>query len=177
MWASLWARLLSNLFGDGVGADVAARATMYLLHEARSAVDREPEPVTQVRLRPGETYTVIARPPAGRRERKLAGEQRRLRHRDRSRPTRRQLRSAQRLRKAQRRLDRRRPGTRRHRHAAAAEEAAGRRFDRVMRPTRRQSAVHAALEETTAQLDAVRAAGMERARGQSRRRPEARVHD
>ena len=182
MWPVLWAKLLRELFGDGLGADVAARSTIYLVDEARKAVDREPERITGVRIQPGETYTVIARPPATRQERKLAAEQRRLQERDRAmaRPGRKQLKSARRLKKAQRKLDRRRPGSRRYLRAAAAEEAAGARFDRVMRPSRKQAAVHTALQDTTSRLDDTRALSMDAAReksGRGGRRSQTRVFD
>ena len=182
MWQSLWAKVLSQVFGDGFGADVAGRGAVYLVDEARKAVDKEPERITGVRLRPGETFTVVARPAPTKEERRLAATQGKLRDRDRhlSRPTRKQLRAARSLRSAQRRVDRRRPGGRRSARAASAEAAAGTRFDRVMRPTRKQAEVHAALEDTTMRLDASRAANMDRARGASgrgRRRPQVRVYD
>jgi hypothetical protein len=181
MWAWLWAKLISNLLGDGFGAEIAGRSSVYLVDEARKAVDRPPERVTGVRLRPGETYTVTARPPATREERKLAAAERRLRDRERhlDRPTRKQLRAARSLRSSQRRLDRRRPGTRRYERAAAAESAAGDRFDRVMRPTRRQAAVRTELATTSARLESSRAASMDRVRARTGRgrRTQVRVYD
>ncbi len=100
MWQSLWANALSRLFGDGLGADIAGRASVYLADEVRRSLDKEPERLTTVRLRPGESYTVIARPPATREERRLAAAKARLQARDDhlSRPTRRQLRTARKLR-------------------------------------------------------------------------------
>jgi hypothetical protein len=172
MWQSLWARILSELFGDGLGADIASRGAVYLADEARKAVDREPERLTGVRLRPGESFTVVARPPATKEQRKLAAAERKLRARDEqlNRPTRKQLRAARALRYAQRKVDRRSPGGRRHARAVAEEAAAGARFDKVMTPTRKQASVHAALLDTTGRLDASREASMQRVRGGSTRR-------
>lgn len=157
-WGWLWATLISRAVGDGLGAEVAGRASVYLVDEARKAVDREEVPVTQVRLRPGETYTVLARPAPTRRERQLARRKAALsaRNREMDRPTRRQRRAARRLRSSQRRLDHRRVGTARHARAAAREAQRGARFDRVMEPTRRHVEVRRELEQVSDELDAVR---------------------
>jgi hypothetical protein len=182
MWQSLWATALSRLFGDGLGADVAGRASVYLADEVRRSLDKEPERLTTVRLRPGESYTVIARPPATREERRLAAAKARLQARDDhlSRPTRRQVRTARKLRAAQRRLDRRSPGGRRYAKALRAESERARAFDKVMAPSRRQAQVHAELESVTRRLDDSRDASLHRARAGVKRRPRrerARVYD
>lgn len=158
-WSWLWAEAISKLVGDGIGAEVAGRASAYLVDEARKAVERDEVPVTSVRLRPGETFTVLARPAPTRSERRLAARKATLQQTDRrlSRPTRRQRRSARHLRRLQRRLDRRRPGTRRHATAVAREAVAGARFDRVMAPTKRQRRVHQDLERVSTELDELRA--------------------
>lgn len=173
---------LSKLFGDGLSADLAARGAIYLADGLRESASRPDEHLTRVRLRPGETYTVIARPPATRKERRLAAHQRALRERNRrqSRPSRRQYRAARKLERVQVRLDRARPDTRRARRLLAAEERRGERFDRVMRPTRRQARTRAELAETTELLDAARAVSFERARAhrpRGRRRARTRVYD
>lgn len=178
MWRTLWARLLSEVFGEGLGAELAGRGAVYLLDEARRALDREEERVTTARLRPGESITVVVRPPATAEERRLAATQRRLIERDRhlNRPSRAQLRAARRLQRAQRRLDRRHPGGRRHARAARREAELAARFDRVMAPTRRQLAVRRRLEEVTARLEASREASLERVRRErSRRGPATRL--
>ena len=166
--------LLARVFGTGVAADLAARGAVYLADEARTALDRPDQRLARVRLRPGETYTVIARPPATRAERRLAARQRALRARERKvgRPTRRQLKAARRLERAQRRLDRVGPDSRRAARRARTEHARGATFDRVMRPTRRQAKVRAELDAVTAELDAARHVSFERARvrGRGRRR-------
>jgi hypothetical protein len=181
MWAWLWAQLVSKALGDGFGAEIAGRASVYLVDEARKAVDKEPEPVTGVRLRPGESFTVTARPAPTREQRKLAAAQRSLRERDRrlNRPSRRQLRAARSLRRRQRRLDRRHAGTRRYDRAAAKERAAGERFDRVMRPTRRQAAVRSELDAVTRRLDDSRSGSMAKVRARTGRgrRPHSQVYD
>jgi hypothetical protein len=174
MWRSIWARILSEVFGDGLGADLAGRGTVFLVDEVRKSLDREEERVTSVRLRPGESYSVLVRPPATPAERKLARTQRRLDERDRhlARPSRGQIRAARRLARAQRRLDRRRPGSARHRRARAREAELGARFDRVMRPTRRQVAVRRDLLDVTTRLDASRAANLAKVQRGRRRRPD-----
>lgn len=183
MWTWLWGRLLARAFGDGLGADIAGRGAAYLGREAKRAIDRDEVRLTRVRLRPGESYTVVARPPATRRERRLAARQRHLRERDErmTRPTRSQLRAARRLRAAQRRLDRRSPGTRRYERAARAEAERGERFDKVMRRTARHEKVRAELRSVTTELDAsrdARYAEVHARRGRGRpRRTRVRVYD
>lgn len=176
MLAFLWAKLLSRLFGEGIGADIAGRGAVYLAQEARKAVANDEVRLTKVRLRPGESYTVVARPRATRKERHLAGTQRSLRQRDRklSRPSRRQLKAARKLERTQHRLDRRRPGTRRHERSLRKEHERGERFDRLMRPTRRQTKVRRELAEVTAELQASRDERYAEARARLRR-PKRRV--
>jgi hypothetical protein len=182
MLQQLGAVAFSRLFGDGVSADLAARGTSYLADGVRQSLERDPERLTTVRLKPGETYTVIARPPATRVERRLAARQRTLRDSDRrlSAPSRRQLRAARKLERAQIGLDRARPETRRQRRLAARELRRGEQFDKVMRPTRRQARSHAELAEVTRELDLARGASFDRAaarRGSTRRRHRTRVYD
>ncbi len=174
--------VLARLFGDGLSADLAARGTVYLAEGLRDSLDRPEERLTRVRLRPGDTYTVIARPAASRRERRLAARQRSLRDRDRrmSRPSRRQLRAARRLERTQVRLDRVRPGGRRARRLAEAEERRGDCFDKVMRPTKRQARSHAELASVTEELADARQVSFELARShrpRTRRRARVRVYD
>lgn len=181
-WSWLWAKAIAKLVGDGFGAEVAGRASAYLVDEARKAVERDEVPVSNVRIRPGETFTVVARPAPTRQERRLAKRKAALQEADRrlGRSTARQRRSARRLRREQRHLDRRRPGTRRHARAAARESLAGARFDRVMVPTRKQRAVHADLERVTAELDDLRDrrfAAVRSRRRLDRRRDEVVIHD
>jgi len=181
-WTWLWAKLVSKALGDGFAADVTGRASAYLVDEARKAVDRDEIPVSKVRLRPGESYTVIARPAPTRRERKLAARQAALREADRrlGRATRRQRRVARRLRSSQRHLDHRRPGTRRHATAAAREAVRGARFDRVMAPSRKQIEVRESLESVTSELDRLRADRFERMRvrrGLDRRPEVVEIHE
>lgn len=151
--------LLGRALGDGLGGELAARGTSFLADELRRSVSRQSEGLTSVRLRPGESYLVVARPRATRRERKLAAAQRALAERDQrlSRPTRAQVRSARSLRTVQRRLRRSRPGSRRARRLEALEARRGARFDEVIRPTRRQVEVRRQLQSVTSQLDASRA--------------------
>lgn len=179
-WLS--ARALSALFGDGFGADLAGRGIVYLGDGVREAIDRDEQPVTRASLRPGQTYTVIARPPATRRERHLAARRSALDAKVRSAtaPSRSQLRAARRLARTQRRLDRSRTGSRRHRRLAERELRRGRKFDEATRPTRRQSKLTAELDLVTAELDAARTTSLARARdGLGRRgtRPRTTVYD
>jgi hypothetical protein len=173
---------LSRLFGDGFTADLAGRGVVYLAGEARRAVDRDDEDITRVRLRAGERYTVVARPPATRAERKLAASQRGLQSRyDKlTRPSRSQVKLARRLAKAQRTLDRTRPNSRRLPARAARAEQLGLRFDRSMRPSKQLLKVASSLTATTDALDASRAATLAEARsrgGLRRRRTRVRVYD
>lgn len=179
-WLS--ATAISKVFGDGFAADLAGRGTVYLADELRKSLHPEDERVTQVRLRPGERYTVIARPPASRHERRMAARQRALAtsYDHLTRPSRRQLRLARRLARAQRRVARRTPGTGRHERAVAKEESLGLRFDRAMRPSRKQLKVATALTSVTRELDDSRARSLEQARvssGLRRRRTRVRVYD
>ena len=164
---------LSRVFGDGFGADVAGRGVVYLADNVREALDKDDEQLTHVRLQPGERYTVIARPPATRSERKLAARQRALSDRERkaTRPTRKQLKAARKLSRAQRRLDRARPGTRKERKRLAVEHRRAVRFDAVTTPTRKQARLTSQLVEANAELDLARAASFERARQHRRSSP------
>jgi len=178
----LAATALSKLFGDGFTADLAGRGTVYLAGEARKAIDREDEELSRVRLRAGERYTVIARPPATRQERKLAASQRALRSRYRklSHPSRSQVKVARRLARAQRKLDRTKPTSRRFERRERAATELGMEFDSRMRPGKQLLKVAAALTSTTDALDASRAASLANARAHSRlrrRRTRVKVYD
>ena len=164
---------LSKAFGDGFAADVAGRGVVYLADNVRESLDKDDEQLTHVRLRPGERYTVIARPPATRAERKLAARQRALAQRERraTRPTRKQLKAARKLSRSQRRLDRARPGSRKERKRLAVEHRRAVRFDAVTTPSRKQARLTAQLAQANAELDVARAASFERARQQRRRSP------
>lgn len=168
----LLATLLSKVFGEGFGADLAGRGVVYLTDGVRKALDRDEIPVTTAKLTPGATYTVIARPPATRRERRLAQRRAALdkSFRSASRPDRKQLRVARKLARTQKRLGRAKPSTGRFQRLAARERRLGDRFDSVMRPTRRELRLARELTEVTAQLDAERAANLERARRKGGRR-------
>lgn len=177
---------ISKLFGDGIGADIAGRGTVYLADEARKALAGEDERLTRVRLRAGESYTVIARPPATRRERKLAARQGDLKQRERraSRPGRRQFRAARRLERTQIKLDRARPGSRKELKLEAKERRRGERFDRVTTPTRRQAKLRGELHDVTERLDTERAESFAAARRRRRsdrrtgeRRTRVKVYD
>ena len=81
MLQRLWEWLLPRVFGEGMASGVAVRGTEFLGKEISQAVHKEDQDVTRVRLRAGESYTVVARPPATRRERKLAKSERSLNRR------------------------------------------------------------------------------------------------
>ncbi len=181
-WSWLWAKAISKALGDGFGADVAGRASAYLVDEARKAVDRDEIPVSHVRLRPGESYTVVARPAPTRSERKLARRKKALQAQERQlgAPTRRQRRLARKLRASQRRVDHRRVGTRRHAAAVATEAVRGARFDAAMEPTRKQTAVRDELRKVSDELDAVRGSRFAAVREKRRiagRREQVQVYD
>lgn len=176
------AKLLGQLFGEGFAADLAGRGVVFLADGARSAVRRDEERVTRTSLRPGETYTVIARPRPTRRERKLAAATRGVeqRYRRATRPNRKQLRAAKQLSSAQRRLVRAREGTRRHARLERRERVRGLRFDRAMRPTRRQQRLAGALTQLSTQLEHERELNLGRARRADRgirRRQRVHVYD
>lgn len=158
--------VLQWIFGEGLQGELAERGMDWLARETHKAIDREPERLTSVKLQPGETYTVIARPRPTRVERRTADRAKALARLDErmSRPTRRQLRAARRLRRAQRRVERRRPGSRRRRRALVVERSAGRRFDRVMAPSRRLARVRRDRAEAEAELVVLREASYAAAR-------------
>lgn len=163
---SVGSRIFTSLFGAGLSAEIITRAARFLGGELRGALDPTDQPVTRVRLRPGETYTVVARPRPTRRERRLSAKQASLvaAFEKQSRPSRSQLRAARRLARTQRRLDRTRPGTRRHARRSSLEERRGNRFDRMMRPTRRQIRSAEALDRVSGELAALRSERFEGAR-------------
>lgn len=160
-----------KVFGGGIQGSLAEKGIDWLLDETRSAIRGEPESLEEVKLTPGETYTVIARPPATRRERKLAAVVDSLRATEEklSRATKRQKRTARRLARAQRLLDRRRPGTPRYRRAAATEARLARRFDDVMTPSKKLDRVRSELASATRELESSRAASLRMARGERKR--------
>ncbi|HTO01105.1 MAG TPA: hypothetical protein VL068_10560 [Microthrixaceae bacterium] len=170
------ATALSRLFGDGIGADIAGRGTAFLAAEATKAIRRDDQRVTRVRLTPGESYTVIARPPATRRERKLAAEQATLirSYQSLTRPSRSQIRLAKKLARAQRRLGKTNENSRKYAKRSQAETRLGVEFDRRMRPSKRELKVVDKLDSVTSELDSLRAKQMESA-GASRRRRRQRV--
>lgn len=158
----IMATVLSKLFGDGFGAELAGRGTAFLASEVGRAVRRDDERVTKVRLKPGETYTVIARPAPTRRERKLASEQSALlrSYQSLTRPSRSQVRLARKLARAQRRLDRTREGSRRFVKRSRIEEQLGTEFDRKMRPSKKELKVADRLDSVSRELDSLRSRQM-----------------
>jgi hypothetical protein len=170
-----------RVFGEGLEADLAHRGVEKLAKEAALVRNRRPERLTGIRLEPGETYKIVARPPATKAERRAARRERAAfaKYRDLTRPTRKQLKAAKRLEKVQRKLARRTPGSRRHSKALAAETVVGERFDRVMTLSPKQSRAtdeyHAARDE----LARLRDASFERARAtrRPRRSPRVRVYE
>ncbi len=174
------ATIVDSVFGGGLHADIAERAIDWLEEEGRRALGTEHETITRVRLEPGETYTVVARPKATRAERKLARRSKGLTEAERrmSRPTHRQFRAARKLARAQRRLDARTPGSRRWARAAACEQGRGARFDKVMTPSKRLARTRAELAEVDGTLVGMRAASLERARARrGHRRERTTVYD
>ena len=157
------------LFGGGIGATLADRGIDWLTDESKKALALEPVEVTRATLRPGETYTVIARPPATRAERKLARASEGLgRAEERlGATTTRQRRAARKLRRAQRRLARRRPGSRRHRRAVETEARAAQHFDRVMAPSAKLRRVRSEKARVDAELELRRRASFSAVRRKS----------
>ncbi|CAN5482707.1 hypothetical protein BH10ACT3_BH10ACT3_08760 [soil metagenome] len=173
---------VSKLFGDGFAADIAGRGTVYLADEVRKSISRDDEQITRVKLRSGERYTVIARPPATKAERKLAAQQSSLERRyDKlTTPSRKQAKVARRLARAQRKLDKSKPESKKRAARELKEQKLGLEFDRRMRPSRQEIKVAAALTAATSELDASRAASLDKARakhGLRRRRTRVRVYD
>jgi len=182
MLQTLWESLLIRVFGEGMASSAAVRGTEFLGREISSAVHKEDQDLTRVRLRAGESYTVVARPPATRKERKLAKSQRSL---DRkfvalTRPTKSQLRSARNLSRAQRRRGVTNQVSKVSRRKATQEAALGRKFDSKMRPSKQQLRVARELTQVTDQLDASRARSLQTARYKNRvrrRRTKVTVYD
>jgi len=166
-------RLLSTVFGGGIGGAAAASGATWIIDQAREALRHEPERLDVARLQVGETYLVTTRPPMGRAERRVDAKVRRLEAAlaEAARPSRRTRRVALRLAAAQRTEERARSGSRRQRRAAARAERLGPRFDRLTRPTARQERQQAELAAARAELASRREAALAAARGTTRRRP------
>lgn len=177
--AGLGPWLLERLFGGGPAAGFAARGVSFLGRGLREAIERGEQPVTRVRLQPGESYTVTAYPRPTRRIRRLTRAQNRLvgDYRNLTRPTRSQLRAARRLRTAQRRLARSRPGTGRHERLSRREAARGREFDRALRPSRRLVRTATELDRVSHELATLRAAQLSAARGGRPARRRVTIYD
>jgi len=168
---------VGRVFGDGLEADLAHRGVDKLAKEVALVRNRRPERLTGVRLEPGETYKIVARPPATRAERRAAQRERAAfaKYRSLTRPTRAQLSAARKLERAQRRLALSKPGSRRHEKALLAEAELGEKFDRVMAPSPKQARATAEYEAARDELTALRDASFERARASRKRRSGARV--
>jgi hypothetical protein len=169
---------IGKVFGGGIQGSLAEKGIDWLLDETRAAISAEPESLEAVKLQPGETYTVIARPPATRRERKLAAAVDALTAAEAnlSRATRRQKRTARHLAKAQRRLDRRRPGTTRYLRAARAEARLAQRFDKAMTPSKKLIGVRSELASAARELERSRATSLRSARAGHRRKETSTVY-
>lgn len=166
MLENLRSALMAAIFGSGLAREVGDRGLTWLSRETRDAIARDDQPLTKARLKPGESYTVLARPKPTRSERRLARTVAALTEAEAklSVATRKQKRVARRLARSQRRLARRKPGTRRYARAAAEERSLGRRFDRVMAPKPKLRTLRSSLVITEAQLARERAASLARAR-------------
>lgn len=165
------------VFGGGIGGSIALRGVDWLVDESRQAVAKRPVELSRANLQPGDSFTVIARPPDSKAERKLAKRSAELARTEQrlSATTARRRKAARKLRKAQKRLDRRRPGTRRHANALVAERAAAKRFDKVMSPSRKLAALRTEKERVDAELAARREVSFRKAAGSSR--PRVTVYD
>jgi len=181
MWRRITDAGVRRIFGDGFEADLAHRGVDRLNTELRQSFRRAPEQLTGIRLHPGESYTVVARPAPTRQERRVAKVERAAfqRHRAASRPTARQLSVAHKLERAQRRLATAKVGSRRHRRAVATEAQLGAIFDRRMKPSARQERAASDYEAAATELTSLRSASYERARTRRRRGsgPRVRVFD
>jgi hypothetical protein len=166
MLENLRSALMAAIFGSGLAREVGDRGIAWLSRETREAITKADQPLTEVRLKPGESYTILARPKATRSERKLARAAAALAEADArmSAPTHKQKRLARRLGKKQHKLDRRRPGTRRYAREKAGEVALGKRFDRAMAPTPKLRKVRSLLATTEKELARQRSANLARAR-------------
>ncbi len=166
MLENLRSAIMRALFGAGLGGEIADRGINWLSSQTREAIARDPQPVTEARLEPGETYTIIARPKPTRTERKLAKRQSGLAAAERklSRATAKQKRAARKLQKLQRRMKRTRRGSRKYRRIAAREARAGARFDRLMAPGKKLRFVRRELGATETELDVLRSQSFRRAR-------------
>jgi len=180
-WQHLVDQSVRGLFGEGLEADLAHRGVEKLAKEAALVRTRRPERLTGIRLEPGETYKIVARPPATRAERRAAKRERAAfgKYRELTRPSRRQLKAATRLQKVQRRRALSKPGSRRQRRAALAEVGLGDKFDRVMAPSPKQSRATAEYEAARDELARLRDESFERARAtrRPRRGPRVRVYE
>ena len=150
--------IMRGIFGGGLSGDLAERGLGWLSTQTRSAIARQDQPVTKVRLRPGETYTVIARPKATKLERRLARKQAGFTAAEKklSVPTRRQKSAARKLQRSQRQMSRRKMNSRRFRNARRRELRDGAKFDRLIAPSKKLLLVRSELSRTEKTLSAVR---------------------
>ena len=170
-------KFVGKVFGEGFEADLAHRGVDKLAKEVALVRNRRPERLTGVRLQPGETYKIVARPPATKAERRAAQRERAAfaKYRSLTRPTRRQFAVARKLEKVQRRLALSTPGSRRHEKARLAEAQVGEKFDRLMAPSPKQARATAEYEAARDELARLRDQSFERARAARKRRSGARV--
>lgn len=163
-------RGLRRFLGDSSSAWVATTLLTWTAGRLGEAFRDRPETVARLDLRPGERFSVSARPALTRRERKLLDEREELARRvDRAlRPRRRQRRVAKELRAAERRLARRRSGSRRHRKASVEVSALSDELERVSRPRRGARGLQKRLDLLDRELDAERGRIMRKTRRKKR---------
>lgn len=169
---SLRSRALVTLFGGGLGGTAAQAAVEWLSKEVAAALGRTPEVLDVSRLEPGETYTVTVRPPLTAAERTARARREKLSRKlgDSTRPGRSTLRTARKLAKTQRRLDRRRLTRRTRARLERRERALGERFDRVTALSPKQERMAGEIARLDADIEQLRAASLESVRRRPRRR-------
>ena len=170
--------VVRKTFGGGIQGTLAEKGIDWLNDEVRAAVRHEPEMLERVNLRPGDTYTVIARPADTKAQRRLAERAEALRATEAklSRTSARQRRAARKLARAQKKLDRSRVGSRRHLRAKAIEAERAKRFDRLMAPSKKLARTRSELTAVTTELERSRARSFSAARGRARRSETVDVH-
>lgn len=165
MAGGLQQRALSRIFGDGFPSLVAASALGWVVDQLRDSRQRS-EVLETARLIPGETYTVRTRPPMSRAERRTAE---RLEKSQQALarlevPSAKQRRIALKLRRAQRRADRRPDDGGR----VLAARRVGARFDKLMAPSPRHQRLIDEVASLGRELDEQRDAAIA---AKGRRRP------
>jgi len=167
-------RVLSRVFGEGVGGVVSVALASWAIDKVREGIGSDPELLDVSQLKAGETYTIVTRPAPTRAERKLESQRSALDRASRkaSRQSGSQRRSERRANTAVKRSNKL---TSKHPDSSKtlkAQQIAAKKVDRsnkLSAPSKKSIAADAKLLQVTIELDQMQAASLQRA-ARSRRR-------